>query len=101
MANFHYKTISAFFETMRHYFPVIVKRILLLEPSKWVNKAFSLIGPNAGQKFMSKIAHVTFDELLKYVDKENLVAELGGSQQFDMGQWIRSRYEIEQVEYRP
>jgi len=98
MANLSYRNATAFFESFKNSFPISVKQILLVDSPGWMPRVLSLISPVIG-KLMSKIVFVTQQQLLKYVSVDNLPPELGGTSQFDMDLWIRSRYETEKVEY--
>jgi len=99
MANLSYRNASAFFDTLRKHFPVDIKRIILHNPPSWLPKVLGLIAPLIG-KLMERIKFANGNQILQYVNAQNLVPEMGGENQFDMSVWIRSRYEAEQVEYR-
>jgi len=97
MANMSYRALTAFVDTLQKYFPIITKGLLLYDPPSWMHKLLNIIAPVLGSL---KVQIIKKGEIDTHISVHHAVPEIGGQLQFDMGAWVRSRCEVEKVEYK-
>lgn len=75
-------TVIKKLSTLLEPFPVRIKAIHLVNPPKGIDTAFKMFMSVCHEKLRSRVfMHENFEELSKVVDKRNLPAEYGGSNQ--------------------
>jgi len=98
MSNFSSRVMKSFFGTLRKYFPLVLHKLLLVNPPPWISRVITMSQAFVN-KLMSRIEFINSKKLSDFIDPTNSLPYFGGTFDFDMERWIRLRYEIEGIEY--
>jgi len=98
MANFSMRVGNSFFSTLRKYFPVILHKLYFIDAPSWISRVMTLCQPFIST-LLPAIELISSQALFERVDIANLPTDLRGEYALDLERWIRTRHEIEGVEY--
>jgi len=92
-----YKTLASIF----NQYPYVCKHILCVDSPWWMSKMWTIFSNMIGKTLWMKMRIIDRNTLAEYISSDHLLPELGGTFDFDLNQWLRSRYETEKIEYIP
>jgi len=101
MKNYSMK-FSSVLATILKELPFILKNLICVDSPWWMSKMYAVFSGMMGKALWSKMRIIDRAALAtEYITSENLLPEMKGTFDFDLNQWLRTRYEIEKIEYIP
>jgi len=88
--NFESKLPQVFVKNMQNRFPGRLHTILILNPPKLFKVMYSMVKPFVPDKYLCKISVVDSQQVLQFVEPNNLLQEHGGTMAFDQASFINT-----------
>ncbi|XP_071965804.1 tyrosine-protein phosphatase non-receptor type 9-like [Antedon mediterranea] len=90
LSNFDINLSRKLLSMLRDGYPARLKRVYVVAPPLWFKAMYGILKPLLKEKIRERVMLVNLEKLVRFLPKESLPTELGGTTTFNHMEWLKS-----------